>query len=70
MDRMISKPAQGICHPSVGIDICLFAPWEPTNKKFFLPSASGLILFSMALLSRWILQSSKKGSIRGSRLTA
>jgi hypothetical protein len=48
----------------------LFAPWEPTNKKFFLPSASGLILFSMALLSRWILQSSKKGSIRGSRLTA
>jgi len=38
MDRMISNPAQGICHPSVGIDICLFAPWEPANKKFFLHS--------------------------------
>jgi hypothetical protein len=32
---MIFNPAQGICHPSVGIDICLFAPWELANKKFF-----------------------------------
>jgi len=39
----------------------LFTPsWEPANKKFFLPSARGRILFSMALLSRWILPSSKK----------
>jgi hypothetical protein len=46
----------------------LFAPsWEPANKKFFLPGARGRILFSMALLSGWILPSSKKGSNRGSR---
>jgi len=75
---MISKPVQGICHPRVGIAICLFAgskkgihhgkllcpQLEPTNKKFFLPSVGGLILLSMALLSRWLLQTSKKGSIR------
>jgi len=33
---MISNPVQGICHPRVGIDICLFAPLELANKKFFL----------------------------------
>ena len=37
--------------------------WEPANKKFFLPSARSRILFSMALLSGWILLSSKKGSL-------
>jgi hypothetical protein len=42
----------------------LFAPsWEPANKKFFLPSAGASIMFSKALFSRWILPSSKQGSI-------
>jgi len=42
----------------------LFAPsWEPTNKKFFLPRTRGRILFSLALLTGWILLSSKKGSL-------
>jgi hypothetical protein len=53
---MVSYPVQGIRHPSVGIDICLFvgskkkyimailfAPsWEPVNKKFFLASSGYL----------------------------
>jgi hypothetical protein len=60
---MIFNPVLGICHPRVGINICLLAgskkgihhgnplwpQWEPTNKKFFLPIASVYNLVKLIL---------------------